>query len=59
VGGGTTGSGTVSSANYVNFNNLTLNSGTWTLQGPVVSGNTTLNGGGSCTTTAPPSAAVC
>ena len=45
VGGGTTGTGTVSSATYINFNNLTLNSGTWTLQGPVVSGSTTLNGG--------------
>lgn len=45
VGGGTTGVGTASSATYVNFNNLTLNSGTWTLQGPLVSGATTLNGG--------------
>ncbi|PTS95867.1 beta strand repeat-containing protein, partial [Pseudomonas sp. HMWF006] len=45
VGGGTTGVGTASSANYVNFNNLTINSGTWTLQGPLVSGATTLNGG--------------
>lgn len=45
IGGGTSGVGTVSSANYVNFNNLTINSGTWTLQGPLVSGSTTLNGG--------------
>ncbi|WP_252053472.1 autotransporter-associated beta strand repeat-containing protein [Acinetobacter silvestris] len=45
LGGGTTGTGTASSAVYVNFNNLTLNSGTWTLQGPLVSGATTLNGG--------------
>ncbi|VTU15320.1 Fluffing protein [Variovorax sp. PBL-H6] len=45
VGGGTTGVGTASSATYVNFNNLTINSGTWTLQGPLVSGATTLNGG--------------
>lgn len=45
LGGGTTGTGTASSATYVNFNNLTLNSGTWTLQGPLVSGATTLNGG--------------
>jgi len=45
VGGGTSGTGTVSSANYVNFNNLTVNSGTWTLQGPLISGSTTLNGG--------------
>ncbi|MBU1358417.1 MAG: autotransporter outer membrane beta-barrel domain-containing protein [Gammaproteobacteria bacterium] len=45
VGGGTSGVGTASSANYANFNNLTVNSGTWTLQGPLVSGSTTLNGG--------------
>ncbi|MBV7478306.1 autotransporter-associated beta strand repeat-containing protein [Pseudomonas sp. PDM31] len=45
VGGGTTGTGTASSATYVNFSNLTINSGTWTLQGPLVSGATTLNGG--------------
>lgn len=45
VGGGTTGDGTASSATYVNFNNLIVNSGTWTLQGPLVSGATTLNGG--------------
>ena len=45
VGGGTTGDGTASSATYVNFNNLILNSGNWTLQGPLVSGATTLNGG--------------
>ncbi|KAF1032728.1 MAG: hypothetical protein GAK37_00399 [Pseudomonas sp.] len=31
TGGGTTGTGTASSATYVNFNNLVLNSGTWTL----------------------------
>lgn len=45
VGGGSTGTGTASSANYVNFNNLAINSGTWTLLGPLVSGSTTLNGG--------------
>jgi outer membrane autotransporter protein len=45
VGGGTSGTGTASSATYGNFNNLTVNSGTWTLNGPLVSGNTTLNGG--------------
>lgn len=45
VGGGTTGGGTASSATYVNFTDLTINSGTWTLQGPLVSGATTLNGG--------------
>ena len=38
VGGGITGTGTASSATYINFNNLTLNSGTWTLKGPLVSG---------------------
>ena len=45
VGGGITGDGTASSATYVNFNNLTLNSGTWLLQGPLISGAATLNGG--------------
>lgn len=45
VGGGTLGVGTVSSANYVNFSGLTVESGTWTLQGALVSGSTTLNGG--------------
>lgn len=45
IGGGTGSTGTASSATYVNFNNLTVNSGTWTLQGPLVSGSTTLNGG--------------
>ncbi|MFS2123315.1 autotransporter-associated beta strand repeat-containing protein [Pseudomonas sp. Pseusp97] len=45
LGGGTAGIGTASNATYVNFNNLTLNSGTWTLLGPLVSGSTTLNGG--------------
>ncbi|MBH3428224.1 autotransporter-associated beta strand repeat-containing protein [Pseudomonas alkylphenolica] len=44
-GGGLGGSGTVSSANYVNFNQLTVNSGTWMLQGPLTSGSTRLNGG--------------
>ncbi|WP_164897260.1 autotransporter-associated beta strand repeat-containing protein [Pseudomonas alkylphenolica] len=45
VGGGLGGSGTASSANYVNFNQLTVNSGTWMLQGPLTSGSTRLNGG--------------
>ena len=45
IGGGTTGVGTASSATYINFNNLAINSGTWTLQGPLVSGATTINGG--------------
>jgi|GEM_PF-2120059 len=40
------GAGTVSAANYINFQNLALNSGTWTLLGgPIASTNTTLNGG--------------
>jgi hypothetical protein len=45
VGGGISGTGTASSTNYVNFTDLTVNSGTWTLQGRLVSGSTTLNGG--------------
>ncbi|MCG7509059.1 autotransporter domain-containing protein [Mesorhizobium retamae] len=44
-GSGSGGSGTVSASQYLNFENLTLNSGTWTLQGAVVSGGATLNGG--------------
>lgn len=44
-GSGSGGSGTISSLQYFNFENLTLNSGTWTLQGAVVSGSATLNGG--------------
>ncbi|WLH82387.1 autotransporter-associated beta strand repeat-containing protein [Pseudomonas sp. FP2338] len=44
-GVGSSGTGTASSATYINFNNLTINGGTWTLQGPLVSGSTTLNGG--------------
>lgn len=34
-----------SSATYINFQHLTVNSGTWDLQGALVSGNATLNGG--------------
>nr|WP_256593072.1 autotransporter-associated beta strand repeat-containing protein [Pseudomonas sp. 2822-15] len=44
-GVGSSGTGTASSATYINFNNLTINGGTWTLLGPLVSGSTTLNGG--------------
>ncbi|HUA81159.1 MAG TPA: transporter, partial [Dyella sp.] len=46
-----TGSGTggpvttISAANYLDFQNLTVNSGTWNLQGNLVSGSATLNGG--------------
>lgn len=42
---GTGGTGTASSAVYRNFNNLRVNGGTWTINGPLVSGQTTLNGG--------------
>ena len=48
VGPGSGVSGTetaVSSATYVNFQHLTVNSGTWDLQGALVSGDATLNGG--------------
>ncbi|MES2026474.1 MAG: autotransporter domain-containing protein [Pseudomonadota bacterium] len=45
VGGGSSNAGTASSATYVNFNKLIINSGTWTLTGPLVSDSTTLNGG--------------
>ncbi|WP_240147785.1 autotransporter-associated beta strand repeat-containing protein [Luteibacter yeojuensis] len=46
-----TGSGTggvvttLSSGTYINFQHLLVNSGTWNLQGPLVSGDATLNGG--------------
>ncbi|WP_313697188.1 autotransporter-associated beta strand repeat-containing protein [Achromobacter sp.] len=42
---GTAGTGTASSAVYRNFNNLRVNGGTWTINGPLVSGQATLNGG--------------
>jgi hypothetical protein len=48
TGSGTTGTGTISNTTYINFSNLTVNSGTWTLSGPVLTGTTTtttLNGG--------------
>ncbi|KAG1219540.1 hypothetical protein G6F35_007406 [Rhizopus arrhizus] len=47
-GTGTAGLGTVANANYVNFSNLIVNSGTWNLAGPVLTGaatTTQLNGG--------------
>ncbi|MDR6522549.1 outer membrane autotransporter protein [Variovorax paradoxus] len=44
-GSGSGGSGTASSLQYLNFENLVVNSGTWTLQGAVASGASTLNGG--------------
>lgn len=45
VGGGASGTGTANSSTYVSFSNLVINSGTWTLQGPLVSSSSTLNGG--------------
>ncbi|HEY5971153.1 MAG TPA: hypothetical protein VIT22_04135 [Pseudoxanthomonas sp.] len=41
------GSGSVSSANYLGFTNLNINGGTWTFGGatPLVSGSASLNGG--------------
>ncbi|MGO4775112.1 hypothetical protein AB4084_06270, partial [Lysobacter sp. 2RAB21] len=44
-GSGTGGAGNISGLQYLNFENLTVNSGTWTLTGAVVSGSATLNGG--------------
>ncbi|WP_031373028.1 autotransporter domain-containing protein [Lysobacter antibioticus] len=44
-GSGSGGSGSISALQYLNFENLTVNSGTWTLSGAVVSGSATLNGG--------------
>lgn len=44
-GSGNGGSGTASALQYLNFENLTVNSGTWTLQGALASGSATLNGG--------------
>jgi len=46
TGSGTTGPvTTISSADYLDFQNLVVNSGTWTLQGNLVSGNATINDG--------------
>ncbi|MGO4702722.1 autotransporter-associated beta strand repeat-containing protein [Dyella sp. 2RAB6] len=44
-GSGATGAGTASSATYVNFQHLIVNSGTWSLSGALVSGDAVLNGG--------------
>ncbi|PLC01863.1 autotransporter outer membrane beta-barrel domain-containing protein [Variovorax sp. RO1] len=43
--GGGAASGEIKAAQYLNFENLQVNSGTWTLNGPVVSGSALLNGG--------------
>ncbi|MEN4918929.1 autotransporter-associated beta strand repeat-containing protein [Achromobacter spanius] len=42
---GASGLGTASSTVYRNFNNLRVNGGTWTVSGPLVSSQATLNGG--------------
>ncbi|EHK65411.1 autotransporter-associated beta strand repeat-containing protein [Achromobacter arsenitoxydans] len=42
---GVSGTGTASSAVYRNFSNLRVNGGTWTINGPLVSSQATLNGG--------------
>ncbi|MDH6168342.1 fibronectin-binding autotransporter adhesin [Variovorax boronicumulans] len=44
-GSGTTGTGEIKAAQYLNFENLQVDSGTWTLGGAVVSGSARLNGG--------------
>lgn len=47
-GSGTTSTGTVSTANYINFSNLIVDSGTWNVSGALLTGgttSTTLNGG--------------
>ena len=44
-GSGATGTGSASSATYVNFQHLIVNSGTWSLSGALISGDATLNGG--------------
>ncbi|MBJ2156549.1 autotransporter outer membrane beta-barrel domain-containing protein [Variovorax sp. IB41] len=44
-GSGTAGTGGIKAAQYLNFENLQVDSGTWTLNGAVVSGSTLLNGG--------------
>jgi len=44
-GSGNAGAGGIKAAQYLNFENLQVDSGTWTLSGPVVSGSALLNGG--------------
>ncbi|MGJ7603193.1 autotransporter-associated beta strand repeat-containing protein [Variovorax sp. LT1R20] len=44
-GSGNAGSGGIKAAQYLNFENLQVDSGTWTLNGAVVSGSALLNGG--------------
>lgn len=45
TGSGTSGSGSIDAAQYINFGKLQINSGTWALTGAVVSGSSALNGG--------------
>lgn len=45
TGSGLAGTGTASASVYRNFENLVVNSGSWTLNGALVSGATSLNGG--------------
>ena len=44
-GSGATGTGSASSATYVNFQHLVVNSGTWSLSGALVGNDAVLNGG--------------
>ncbi|MGI4814333.1 MAG: autotransporter domain-containing protein [Janthinobacterium lividum] len=44
-GSGNTGTGVAAAGAYTNFEHLTVNSGTWTTDGALVSGDATLNGG--------------
>ncbi|OLI96098.1 autotransporter-associated beta strand repeat-containing protein [Xanthomonas oryzae] len=45
TGSGSTGAGTLSTAQYINFGNLRVNSGTWSVGGANNFGNSALNGG--------------
>ncbi|WP_225579308.1 autotransporter domain-containing protein [Pseudomonas sp. PDM14] len=45
TGSGVSGSGVIDGANYINFGNLRVNSGSWTLGGTPVPGSSLLNGG--------------
>ncbi len=44
-GSGNAGEGTIKASQYLNFENLQVDSGTWTLNGAVVSGSALLRGG--------------
>jgi len=45
TGSGATGTGNASSATYIDFQHLIVNSGTWSLSGALVSNDAVLNGG--------------